>query len=45
MQLLMLKGDFVYLDPPYDPVSNTASFTGYNEGGFNKRTRKIKTCL
>ena len=30
------KGDFVYFDPPYDPVSTSAAFTGYNEGGFDK---------
>lgn len=29
-------GDFVYFDPPYDPISNTASFTGYDMNGFNK---------
>lgn len=29
------KNTFVYLDPPYRPITNTASFTAYSEHLFN----------
>lgn len=39
------RGCFVYLDPPYDPVSDTANFTGYNKGGFNQEEQvRLKGC-
>lgn len=28
------RGDFVYFDPPYHPLSATASFTAYDSNGF-----------
>lgn len=30
------KESFVYFDPPYDPISDSSSFTGYAKGGFGR---------
>lgn len=36
---------FVYLDPPYDPISNTANFTGYAKGGFGRDEQiRLRKC-
>jgi DNA adenine methylase len=31
---------FVYLDPPYHPISESSSFTGYVQGGWNTREQE-----
>lgn len=41
------SGAFVYLDPPYMPLSQTSAFTGYTEGGFDyeQQIRLRDECL
>jgi DNA adenine methylase len=35
-----VKDDFVYLDPPFLPISNTANFTSYTNNGFTLDDQK-----
>lgn len=39
------KGDFVYFDSPYVPISDTASFTDYTKDGFSLEDHKRLAAL
>jgi len=34
------RGDFVYFDPPYQPLTKTAAFTNYTREGFGERDQR-----
>ncbi|MGH9918010.1 MAG: DNA adenine methylase, partial [Nitrososphaerales archaeon] len=40
------EGDVVYFDPPYQPISKTSKFTGYNKTGFiDDDQRRLAACF
>ena len=40
------RGDFVYCDPPYAPLSRTANFAHYTAGGFSDADhRRLQAAL
>ena len=40
LEAYVQDGDFVYVDPPYAPLSHTASFTAYAKDGFTDEDQR-----
>lgn len=36
----LASNDFIYLDPPYSPISETANFTQYTKDGFSAKDQQ-----
>jgi DNA adenine methylase len=49
MMLTATKGDVIYCDPPYIPLTETSNFTQYSSGGFGReeqiRLAKVASLL
>jgi DNA adenine methylase len=41
-----IEGDFIYIDSPYDTISDTANFTSYTKEGFTKEDQiRLRNCF
>ncbi|MGK7930539.1 MAG: DNA adenine methylase [Microcystaceae cyanobacterium] len=45
VESMITPKDFIYFDPPYVPLTQTANFTSYSQKGFNETMQKELCCL